>query len=157
LKLLTRLLVKKADKDGNVEPGTYTKVTVNRNGIVTRASEMTVNDLPEISVEDIKGLYEALKSKAEHSTVIELMNSVSILMGYMNKIGDLTSIKNKVDKMVTENTITGMMSDMNELRRAISSINSTDISMVMREVESLRKDLSDISGRITVIEQKLQN
>ena len=157
LESINKTLSKKIDKDGNVEPGTYTKVTINRNGIVTRGSEMTVNDLPEISIEDIKGLYEALKSKAEHSTVIELMNSVSILMGYMNKIGDLTSIKNKVDKMVTESTIAGMMSDMNELRRAISSINSTDINMIIREMESLRKDLSDISGRITVIEQKLQN
>lgn len=157
LEAINKTLSKKANKGGNISPGTYTKVTVNKDGVIDEASKLTVNDLPELNIENINGLYKALREKAEHSDVTELMTSVSILMTYMNKIGDLSVIKNKVDRMVTESTISGLSAELDGIKKSVASITSVDINMIMTQLEDINKQLSNLTGRITVLEQRLQN
>lgn len=157
LEAMNKTMSKKVDRDNYITPGTYNKFKVNQDGVITEASNMTVNDLPEIGIENIRDLYKTLKEKAEHSDVVELISSVSILMNYMNSIGDLTAIKNKVDRMVTESTISGLSGEIDELRKALNKISNIDVNSISQQLEEFNKGLSDINGRITVIEQKLQN
>lgn len=155
LEAINTTLSKKVSKAGNVVPGTYSKITLNKDGLATKGEDLTVDDLPELEIVHIKGLYEALKNKAEHSDVIEVMNSVNMLTSYVGKIGELTAMKNKLDKTVSEDKFNQLMSKVSDISKVIDRLSSIDFSVLSNQMESLNRSIEDISSRITVLEQKI--
>ncbi|MCM1439557.1 MAG: hypothetical protein NC131_10215 [Roseburia sp.] len=154
LESINKTLSKKVTKEGNVVPGTYTKVTVNNDGLITNAENMTVNDLPEISIVHIKDLYKTLKDKAEHSDVVELMNSVNMLMTYVGKIGEVASMKNKLDKTVSDSQFSQLSSQVSEIQKIVDRLSSIDFNVINNQLENINKSIDDLSSRITLLEQK---
>lgn len=139
-----------------VATGTYTKVKVDENGLVTEGSSLTINDLPELSINDISSLRETLAKKIDDRQFIELSNTVSTLVSSMNRIGEVTGIRSVIESKASDADIKELAIKVTKIERLFSEIIAKIPSeLILTQVDLLSKELSNISGRLSVIENKL--
>lgn len=139
-----------------VATGTYTKVKVDENGLVTEGSSLTINDLPELSINDISSLRETLAKKIDDRQFIELSNTVSTLVSSMNRIGEVTGIRSVIESKASDADLKELAIKVTKIERLFSEIIAKIPSeLILTQVDLLSKELSNISGRLSVIENKL--
>lgn len=119
----------KADKVYS-SPGTYKSVTVNGNGqFISGNAELTIDDIPSIPIDKVEGLTNALLTKADHSSLIEVTNNISNLSVPSNNTEvDLSSIhesinelNSRIDKLISDDSIS---TEINDIKSAISQLSS---------------------------------
>lgn len=150
---ITTSLSKKIDEPSSpITSGSYTKVTVDSNGLVTSGSTLSKKDLPTLSISDISGLYELLKSKASENDIITINETVN------NAIGNITKYTSVIQRV--ENTIDGLASDEDVLllKNRVDSIQSVlDKLISVLPVELINTQLSDISDKLNTLEGRVIN
>ena len=123
--------------NSGVSAGTYTKVSVDEKGRVTVGSNLSKEDLPTITVEDIEGLNTTLESKADKSTTYTKDEVNNLVNGKANTththaISDVTDLQTTLDGLVTTT----------ELNEEVSTINSSIAE---------KADASDVTALTSIV------
>lgn len=146
----------KVNSNGSINPGTYTKVNVDEQGLVTLGSTLTMRDLPEIRIKDITGLERALRGKAEQSDLVQLMNSVSSLVDN-NRPSELIGIQNELSSKVSEGDLRVVANKVDGIQRLIDTlVEKLPGELIIDQLNQIQKEISSLTGRINAIEQQLK-
>lgn len=144
------------DMNENSIVGCGTKVNYNENGNIVSTSDLTINDLPKLSIKDIDGLNVVLHDKATQSDIIQLNDTISSITNTMFRIGEITGIKNELnikannkDLLTLSTKVDSMQNLMNILSEKIPN------ELIIDQLKQIQDDISMLSGRISVIESKL--
>ena len=116
---IIREVNKKLNANKSIIPGTYVKVKVDSNGLVVSGEKLTERDLPELSVNSIKGLEKLLISKADRADLDNLNDTVSNLMNSLNNIGDITAIKSGLKSKADDKDLKILASDIKKIKTTI--------------------------------------
>lgn len=144
----------KIDKINPVKPGVYSKVKVDKNGLIVEGSDLSISDL-NIEIKDIKDLYSILQSKADHTALQKLSSTVSKVVNSLNNISNIKSLENKLENYVDKKDLIDINNKIDKLSNSLIELNKIDLNMILEQVNSLRKDIIDINGRISVLESKI--
>lgn len=136
-------------------PGVYTKVQIDENGRVVYGSDLSISDLPELTISDIIGLKEELEGYVKESTIGTI---VEIISPQLNKIDNLESENAELKQRVTklESEISALRMFMGTITTQYNEIVKGSLgNEVVDEINRLRSTNSALSGRIAVLEQRL--
>lgn len=146
-------LSKKIDANDPITSGTYTKVRVDSNGLVTHGDKLTIKDLPELSISDIVDLDFQLRSKASQDDITVLREIVSGIMGSIDKIGDITKIKNDIEFKASSSEVSELKSRLDSIQRLIDKIvTSIPVELINTQLVSIQNSISTLEGRVTSLE-----
>lgn len=153
---LTKSLRDKLDANDMITPGVYTKVSVDSKGLITHGDRLTIKDLPAINVDDIINLSTLLRSKADQTDLMALNDSVSSIINSLNKIGDIASIQNKLERKAEDQDVRDIASRINSLQQLMDTLSKKiPNELIMEQLQQIQNELSVISGRVTVLEKKM--
>ena len=152
---INSIVTKKLDANPQIEPGIYTKVMVDSNGLVIGGKKLTVSDLPQLNISDIEGLQLELKNKVGIDKFNSLNDDLNI---YMNSIS-MPRINEAIDKAIkkcaSKFDIDTIQFDVNNLRSSIESISERLPSdMISDEISKVTSAISTLSGRIAVLDKQ---
>ena len=135
--ILREELLKKQDQI-QTHSGTYSKVRVNSNGQVVGGSELTREDLPELTIADIKGLKEELTRLALHDDLIALKNEVAQLNSNITNVLNPTRT---VEKKFNQ--------DVEEIKAELNAIKSD--TSIDDELADIKSQLASILAQLNII------
>ena len=146
-------LSKKIDANDPITSGTYTKVRVDSNGLVTHGDKLTIKDLPELSISDIIDLDIQLRSKASEDDVIALREIISGIVGSIDKIGDITMIKNTVESKASSSEVSEIKSRLDSIQKLVDKIvTSIPVELINTQLVSIQNSISTLEGRVISLE-----
>ena len=148
---LARAVSEKIPYNDPIEPGTYSKVNVDKNGLVVKGDKLNKSDLPELGINDISGLNESLSDKATANQVVELNE-------------ELQQVRSMVENTnVSSNNDSKYLDRIHRLELKVSHIEdqvnnvlqNIPGDMILKQLDFIVYQLNTISGRVSVIEKKL--
>lgn len=141
----------------SIKSGTFLKVTVDSKGLVINGdSELTKKDLPELSIDDIIGLEFKLRSKADQDTLIDLTETVSMLVSNMDKIGNVLALESKIESKAEDRDLKEIQIRMKSIQTLMDTLsNKIPNDVIMEQLQNIQNELSSLSGRISTIERKM--
>lgn len=153
--MLTDNMSKKLNANSPIRSGSYTKVYVDENGLVTRGDQLRKEDLPSLSMSDINGLDSALRNKASQSDFIALSENVSSIMGFINNISEIKGLENTVKSKANNSDLTSLANQLNSLQSLVDNyIQNTHSDTFEDTIKQIQLELSNLSGRLSVLEKK---
>lgn len=154
---ISKSLSKKLNSNESIKSGTYYKVSVDSNGLVLKGEEsLKKKDLPELSIDDIVGLDFQLRSKADQEDLITINETISTILSNMDKIGNVLSFKSLIETKAKDEDVKLLTSRVESMQNLMNVL-STKIpnELIMEQLQQIQNELSTLSGRITVIEKKM--
>lgn len=103
IKLLTRLLAEKLDKKEPIEAGQHTKITYDENGLVVAGEDLSLEDLPELHLENIVDV----EATAEE----------------VNKLHNLQATREEIDKLHDTTATTSEFNILHGLKASTEELN----------------------------------
>jgi hypothetical protein len=152
IKILSLDVENRVKANKPIDAGIYTKVTVDKKGLVTSGDKLMIHDLPVINIENIPNLDASLRRKAEQSDLVNLNNTVASLTANLSINNFQNLLKDKLDKKELA-SINNRFDSIQELINRI--LQSMPSDLLLNEVNKLADTLSTLIGRISVLEQKL--
>jgi hypothetical protein len=153
---IAKLLTTKVDGNQSIKAGTFTKVRVGTNGLVTFGDQLSKSDLPALDVDDITDLSRLLQSKADRSELNDIMSALDTLISTSNRLSSVLTLENNLkskaddaDLKNVEIRVSRVQTQLNEMQ------NSGTDQQLLDELRLIRSDISQLVGRVTVLEQKL--
>ena len=156
LEALIQDVQKKAYSNPPITPGTYTKVKVDDQGLITFGGILNINDLPELQMKDITNLESTLRKKADQSDLIDLMNTVSSISNnngsseIVQMQNDLLIKADKEDLRTTDNKIENLQNTINTL------VDNLPSEFIINQLKQIQETLNTLSGRVTTVERQLK-
>lgn len=134
-------LAKKLDKNEEITGGTFTKVTVDKNGLVTAGTTLAESDLPALSIEKITGLKDALDALEEEDTSLD--GKISALTTTVEELDDAKLDKDFVDTVITDVTWSQTTSAITTVvtKHDIEGNTSTPTTVTLQEASSTQLGL----------------
>ena len=130
-------------------PGIYTKLAVSENGLISGVNNLSSNDIPELPITSIHDLSNQLSSKASLNNMEELSNTLQTRIHDMeNKEQELPPIPSMEEFIQLKHSHEELLTLVNTLLSAIPG------DQILQEIDSMKEDLSTISGRLSVVEMK---
>lgn len=153
---ISKILRDKLDANNSITPGTYTKMTVDSKGLITKGYKLTIKDLPAIGIDDVNDLSQILRNKADQSDLMGLNDTVSSIVNSLSKIGDITAIQNKLERKAEDQDVRDIASRIESLQKLMDTL-STKIpnELIMEQLQQIQNEVSTISGRLSVLEKKM--
>lgn len=140
---------------GFISAGTYTKLRVNKNGLVEGGGVLSLQDLPVININDIPELDGLLRRKAEQSDLVNLMNTVTSLMSDTTK-GDIQLIKTQLKGKMEATEAVKINEKLATLSTSLEAItNGFSNEVIMKELRSIKETLSTLAGEVTVLQKRM--
>lgn len=154
--ILNEKISKKIDSNNSISSGTFTKITFDKNGLIIKGESLSKEDLPTLNITDINGLNEIIKDLAKKSEIITLSESIDSLTTFITKVGDVLAMKNSLNNKADKSEIDSLKLSINSIKGNILEMNSKiPYDTINSYLEKLDKQIIDLSGRISVIEKKL--
>lgn len=141
------ILVQKIDRvSGKINPGTYTKVVINQDGLVVHGTQLTKADLPQVTLQDIPGLSQALsdteKSISDINRRLDSIESNRNIVTSANNQEVLNKIQSQIDNIIT----TQVWNNQPVL---------PDLTQILAELNNIKDEVTTLSGRIIVLENEI--
>ena len=147
-------LDKKIDKASPVTPGTYTKVSVNKDGVVIDGSTLTQEDIPSIPIDRVDKLMDALSRMATTGAIVELDESIKSIQSELTVT--TRNIQAEFSTKVSKEELSAITSSLASIEDQLSTIAKSAISdQIMNELNNINTELSSLSGRVAVLEDRL--
>ena len=145
VKTIQNELGKKIDKNVSINPGVYTKVNVDKNGLVTEGSKLTVEDLPAITPDNIEGLSSMIKNKVDINIINDLKVTLSSIQSTIDKIPSKDDIDNKISGKVDKIELNEIKNELNNLTDNMNNlISSLDIDKINNSIEDLYNRIDNL-------------
>lgn len=153
---LMKNIENKLDSNSKIQPGIFTKVTVDNKGLVTKGEKISKSDLPQFSISDIIGLESAIRNKANQSDITTIFNSIETLSSFVSKVGDINAIKTSLINKAESSEVRELKTHILGIQNSIDLINSkVPLDTINICIDNLEKEINSLLGRISVIEKKL--
>lgn len=148
---LARAVSEKIPYNDPIEPGTYSKVNVDKNGLVVKGDKLNKSDLPELGINDISGLNESLSDKATANQVVELNEELQQVRSMVENTNLSSNNDSKyLDRIHRlELKVSHIEDQVNNVLQNIPG------DMILKQLGFIVYQLNTISGRVSVIEKKL--
>ena len=151
---ILEMLKGKLGSNPPIEEGTFTKVTVAKDGLVTNGGLLTIQDLPEINISNIPGLETQLKDKVSNENFVTLSNEVSKLESEVIKEAEIHRMS--VATKAEEKDLVEVRSTLSSVEALVKSISENLPSEhLSRDITAIRNSLETLTGRVTVLEQRM--
>lgn len=155
---ISKSINKKIDGNDPITSGTYTKVKVDSKGLITSGDKLSINDLPKLSISNIDGLDQVLQNKVNYNQYIDLNDSVSSLHNAINKLGEVSKFRNSLDSKASDKDLKELDNKVIHLQELMDILsNKIPNELIMEQLSEIQKELSNLSGRISVLENKVLN
>lgn len=155
---VSKSINKKIDGNDPITPGIYTKVKVDSKGLITSGDKLSINDLPKLSTSNIDGLDQILQNKVNYDQYIDLNDSVSSLHNAINKLGEVSKLRNILDSKANDKDLKELDNKVIHLQELMDVLsNKIPNELIMEQLSEIQKELSNLSGRISVLENKVLN
>jgi len=156
LDAISKELSNKVSSNKTITPGTYTKIKVDSNGLVTKGEMLTIRDLPELHTSDITNLDKILQDKANRVDFINLNDTVSSLVNSLSTIGEISGMKNELKSKASDQDVKELNSKVKSIQHTLDSVvNNLPSDMLTNQLYKIQLELSNINSRISIIENKL--
>lgn len=150
------IIENKLNSNNKIQSGIFTKVQVDSNGLIVKGDRLSKEDLPTFGISDINGLESIIKNKVDRSEINNISDTISSLLSFVNKVGDITAIKTSLDNKAENSQIEYLKTILSNIQNSIDIINSKiPIDSISKCIEELQNEMISISGRLSVIERKL--
>lgn len=136
-------LESKRDKS-QTTPGSYSVVEVNDEGIVTGGRNLTLNDIPQLSVSDINGLPDKLATFADREVMANIIGEVHALNDRVINLDEVMKLQTSLEATISK--VNQLQQQVNEISATISNIFQDHSTQ--DELLSLRKEISSIKSSI---------
>lgn len=145
-------LVKKLDSNTPINSGVFTKVTVDRNGLVTFGDRLSINDLPSIDITNITNLSKELNNRVLREDFTLLSEQVSSISNLVARLSNPIDINN----LATKEELLSLESRHNELYSKVNQITSSiPLEVLSDQLNSITSQLQSIEDRLSAIEKFL--
>lgn len=152
---LSKSMLNKIDSVSSVRPSTYTKVTVDSNGLVTKGANLTIDDLPELTIDSISGLKSELNRMAKYSDIADLNDSVSRIISNMQSISDINQIKSSLNQKAEADALSRLEKEFRVVRDNVAQIEeSIPSEFILSKLNDIDQKLTTIEGRLYVLENR---
>lgn len=153
--MLSKLVNTKMDKNPvNVVPGTYMKVSVNKDGLVTGGSNVTLSDFPEIGIGDVTHLRSELSQKASTEEVANLNMMISRMTKTISQVGEVLNLTTEVKNKANQKDLADLENKVNTMTRTYETlIDNFDSDTIQAEVIQLKSTISEFIGRLDTLER----
>lgn len=153
-----KALINKVDANPTITAGTFTKVRVDSKGLVTSGETLTLRDLPPINIDDIPGLKSALNQKADHDMMLNINNTVNQFSSVINQVSELVGMSNILKMKADSSDVKTIGNRLQSLQALVDKlVGSLPADTIMLQLNEIQTELSNLGGRISVIEQKLMS
>lgn len=150
---LSQQLVNKVDTNNPIEPGTYTKIRVDKNGLVTKGYTLSKFDLPKLNINDIEGLSDKLRNIATTNDIIPLNESISSLTNSLSSLSELHSIKLSVESKASQKDLVTLSKSIKHIEEMVNNIiRDIPVDMIITQLNELTNKITDLDTRISIIE-----
>lgn len=158
LTTLSSTVAKKLNANEPITSGTYTKVRVDANGLITAGDKLSIKDLPQLGINNIEGLDVALRSKATQEDIITLNETVNSMLSHLNKIGNLTKLISELELKAPKADIKEINIRLEGLQKIIDEIiTGVPVELLTSQINSIESTISTLEGRIVTLENLMLN
>lgn len=148
-------LNKKLDANVPIYGGTFTKVHVDENGLVTQGDRITVEDIGTITINNIADLPSILKNKANQSDMIQVLNTVNQLAS-SDQSSEIVRLKNMVESKANDYTVKSIQAQVGNLTASIDNLlNRIPDRDIMDLVNTVLQSNEDIKRRLITFENEI--
>ena len=148
-------LNKKLDANVPIYGGTFTKVHVDENGLVTQGDRITVEDIGTITINNIADLPSILKNKANQSDMIQVLNTVNQLAS-SDQSSEIVRLKNIVESKANDYTVKSIQAQVGNLTASIDNLlNRIPDRDIMDLVNTVLQSNEDIKRRLITFENEI--
>lgn len=137
--ILKKMISSKAEQITTI-PGIFSKVQIDSNGNVLSGEELTKDDLPIFTIDDIEGLRKELSQLGLHKDIIEIKNLIDNINSRINSIQEPNIPEQKDYTPAIEELST-------KLDRATSDTSTKE------ELKEIRTQLASIVARLNILEK----
>jgi hypothetical protein len=151
---LATKLNNKIDANESVESGTYTKVIVDKNGLVTSGSSLEYSDLPSDLTNEILDLKSKINMMVSNDNLTNVIDQVN------NRLSTIDTLFSKYDEQISSKAnsvdLDAYKMDVIHLQNLVDELNGKIVNdTIMDQLNLITKSLSNLDGRISVIESRL--
>lgn len=148
-------LNKKLDANVPIYGGTFTKVHVDENGLVTQGDRITVEDIGTITINNVADLPSILKNKANQSDMIQVLNTVNQLAS-SDQSSEIVRLKNMVESKANDYTVKSIQAQVGNLTASIDNLlNRIPDRDIMDLVNTVLQSNEDIKRRLITFENEI--
>lgn len=153
---MNKSLLKKVDANASITPGSYTKVDVDDKGLVTGGRELTISDLPELTIDDITGLKKELNLTAKYTDIADLNDAISHITSNLHTIGDINQLKTSVKLKADADQVGRIEKELASVKEIVTTMQELiPVEFILTELKSIDEKISTIEGKIAVLENKI--
>lgn len=153
---LNKNMLNKVDANDPIHPGEYTKVLVDSKGLITRGSKLSKSDLPDDVIQELLDINLKIKGKVDKSLFIDISNKVNTVMTVIDKFGDILDLSSKIEMKADDKDVKKLTSELESIKELFDVLNTKIPSeLITEQLDSIQRELSTLSGRISVIEEKI--
>lgn len=145
--------------DKSITSGTFTKVTINSQGLVLTGDKLNIRDLPELKISDITNLDIELRKRASEENVIELTETVNNLFNTINNnISDFQKMKKDINLRAPLSDMLSISNKMNQIESMLNQlVSSLPVELINQQIEMLSNSISVLEGRVCSLENIVKN
>ena len=148
-------LNKKLDANVKILGGTYTKVQVDDNGLVTQGDRVTVDDIGAITINNIAELPTMLKNKANQADMVQVLNTLNRL-ATSDRTRDVVQLKTVVEGKADNYTVKSLESQINTLSTSVDNLlTRIPDRSVMQTINRLVQENDDLKQQIKSLEKEM--
>lgn len=140
----------------DITPGTYTKVKVSKDGIITKGDKLNIRDLPEINIKDITDLDSTLKAKADQLDLIKLTESVSSIISMASEFSRMNLLQSQIDAKASKSEFVSLSNNVSDIQEKLNDIYKViSGDSIIMQFNDIQNELAELSGKISAIEHRL--
>ena len=151
-------ITKKIDSNTDITPGTYSKLTVDSKGLVVSGDKLTIDDLPNLTMDCIEGLKGELNKTAKYTDIIDLNNSMSHIISSIQSIGDVNQLKTSLHLKADADQVVRLEKEFTQFKKNIAAVEENLPSeLILTQLENIASRIDTIEGRLSVLESKINS
>lgn len=151
-------ITKKIDSNTDITPGTYSKLTVDSKGLVVSGDKLTIDDLPNLTMDCIEGLKGELNKTAKYTDIIDLNNSMSQIISSIQSIGDVNQLKTSLHLKADADQVVRLEKEFTQFKKNIAAVEENLPSeLILTQLENIASRIDTIEGRLSVVESKINS
>jgi hypothetical protein len=151
---LSSKVINKLDANDPIISGTYTKVSVDQNGLITNGSSLEYEDLPDRLINEIDSIKSQQEDMVTGTKLVDIVNQINERLSIIDTL--FTTYDEQISNKATNEDLTSYKMDMIHLEDLVNELNEKiPNDTIMEQLNLITKNLSNLDGRISVIENKL--
>lgn len=154
---ISKRLLDKVDSNSPIRPGTYTKVSVDDKGLVVSGGNLTISDLPLLTIDCIDGLTRELNQTAKYTDIADLNDSISQLIGSTPSMSDVNQLKMSVKLKAEADDVCRLEKEIEKIQDDLQAVvEHIPVELIQERFRFFEDSIHNISDRLASIEDMIK-